>query len=79
MKIEIPQSKIAKALNNVSRVAMGARATLPILSNVLIRVNGENVTLTTTNLDMMVVDYLEVNKSEEGAITVPPLLVKDPL
>ena len=62
MKIEIPQSKIAKALNNVSRVAMGARATLPILSNVLIRVNGENVTLTTTNLDMMVVDYLEVNQ-----------------
>lgn len=77
MKIEIPQSKLAKALNNVSRVAMGARATLPILSNVLIRVGEKEVTLTTTNLDMMVVDYLEVSKSEEGAITVPARLIAD--
>ena len=36
MEIKIGQEKLAKALNNVSRVAAGARATLPILSNVLV-------------------------------------------
>ena len=63
MEIKIGQEKLAKALNNVSRVAAGARATLPILSNVLMRVDGNKVTLTTTNLDMAVVSYLPVRRA----------------
>ena len=50
MEIKIGQEKLAKALNNVSRVAAGARATLPILSNVLMRVDGNKVTLMSTYL-----------------------------
>lgn len=77
MEIKILQEKLAKALNNVSRVAAGARATLPILSNVLIRVDGNKVTLTTTNLDMAVVSYLPVSQSQNGVVTVPARLMAE--
>ncbi len=77
MEIEINQEKLAKALNIVSRVAAGTKATLPILNNVLIRVDGKKVSLTTTNLDMAVVDYLPVLKAKNGVITVPARLLAD--
>lgn len=77
MEIEVEQSKLAKALNIVSRVAAGARATLPVLNNVLIRVDNKKVTLTTTNLDMAVVDYLPTSESKDGVITVPARLMAD--
>ena len=77
MEIEVEQNKLAKALNIVSRVAAGARATLPVLNNVLIRVNEKKVTLTTTNLDMAVVDYLPTSASKDGAITVPARLMAE--
>ena len=69
MEIKILQEKLAKALNTVSRVAAGSRATLPILSNVLIRVDDNKVTLTTTNLDMAVVSYLPASQSKNGVMT----------
>lgn len=74
MKIEVAQDKLSKALNIVSRVAMGARSTLPILSNVLVRVDNQKVSLTTTNLDMAVVDYVPVSDTDNGVITVPARL-----
>ena len=77
MEIEVEQSKLAKALANVSRVAAGAKATLPVLNNVLIRVDGKVVTLTTTNLDMAVVDFLPTSKAENGVITVPARLLAE--
>ena len=77
MEIEVEQNRLAKTLNVVSRVAAGARATLPILSNVLIRVDNNKVTLTTTNLDMAVVDYLPTSASKDGVITVPARLLAD--
>lgn len=77
MEIEINQEKLAKALNIVSRVAAGTKTTLPILNNVLIRVDGKKVSLTTTNLDMAVVDYLPALKAKNGVITVPARLLAD--
>ena len=76
MKIEVAQEKLAKALNNVSRIAVG-KVTLPILNNVLIRVNNKKVSLTTTNLDMAIVDFLPVSNSEDGVITVPAKLLAE--
>ena len=60
MEIKILQEKLAKALNHVSKVVAGGRATLPILNNVLIRVDDKKVSLTTTNLDMAGVGYFLV-------------------
>ena len=77
MEIEVSQNKLAKALNNVSRVATGARGTLPVLNNVLIRADKGRVTLTTTNLEMAVVDYLPVSKAEDGVVTVPARLLAE--
>ncbi|MBR2543025.1 DNA polymerase III subunit beta [Candidatus Saccharibacteria bacterium] len=76
MKIKVAQEKLSHALNNVSRVAVG-KATLPILNNVLIRVDKKKVSLITTNLDLAVVDYLPVSSSEDGVITVPAKLLAE--
>lgn len=77
MEIKIIQEKLAKALNHVSKVVAGGRATLPILNNVLIRVDDKKVSLTTTNLDMAVVDYLSVIDSKNGVVTVPARLIAE--
>lgn len=76
MKITVTQNKLSKALNLVSRVAVG-KVTLPILNNVLIRVDEKKVSLITTNLDMAVVDFLPVSSSEDGVITVPAKLLAE--
>lgn len=76
MEIEVSQSKLAKALNNVSRIATG-KVTLPVLNNVLIRVEKNKVSLVTTNLDMAIVDFLPVSDSKDGVITVPAKLLAE--
>ncbi len=77
MEIKIEQDKLAKALNSVSRVAAGARSTLPILNNVLIRVDNGRMSLTTTNLDMAVVSYLLAKDCQDGVVTVPARLIAE--
>lgn len=76
MKIKVTQEKLSKALNNVSRIAVG-KVTLPILNNVLIRVDKKKVSLVTTNLDLAVIDYLPVSDSEDGVITIPAKLLAE--
>ncbi len=76
MKIKVTQPKLSKALNSVSRIAIG-KVTLPILNNVLIRVDNKKVSLVTTNLDMAVVDFLPVSSSEDGVVTVPAKLLAE--
>lgn len=77
MELEVSQEKFSKALGVVSKVATGARSTLPILANVLIRADEGKVSLITTNLEMAVVDYLPVVSSKNGAITVPARLLAE--
>ena len=76
MKIKVTQEKLSRALNNVSRVAIG-KVTLPILNNVLIRVDQKKVSLITTNLDMAIIDFLPVSNSEDGVVTVPAKLLAE--
>ena len=76
MQIKVTQAKLNKALANVSRIAVG-KVTLPILNNVLIRVQDKKVSLVTTNLDMAVVDFLPVSSSEDGVVTVPAKLLAE--
>ena len=77
MEIEVTQEKLAKALSSVSRVAAGARSPLPILSNVLIRADNNKVSLTATNLEMAVVEYVPVISAKNGAMTVPARLLAE--
>ncbi len=76
MEIEVTQEKLSKALNNVSRIAVG-KVTLPVLNNVLIRVSDNKVSLVTTNLDMAIVDFLPVSSFKDGVITVPAKLLAE--
>ncbi len=76
MEIEVTQEKLSKALNNVSRIAVG-KVTLPVLNNVLIRVSNKIVSLVTTNLDMAIIDFLPVSSSKDGVITVPAKLLAE--
>ena len=76
MEIEVSADKLSKALNNISRIAT-SRATLPILNNVLIKVENKRVSLTTTNLDMAMIDFLPVSSSKDGVITVPAKLIAE--
>ena len=76
MKIKVTQEKLSKALNSISRIAIG-KVTLPILNNVLIRVDNKKVSLVTTNLDMAVIDFLPVSSSEDGVVTVPAKLLAE--
>ncbi len=76
MKIKVTQEKLSKALNNISRIAIG-KVTLPILNNVLIRVSKKKVSLITTNLDMAMIDFLPVSNSEDGVVTVPAKLLAE--
>ena len=54
MRIRIEQAALHKALNRVSGV-IERRNTIPILGYVLIEAEGEVVTLSGTDLDMMTV------------------------
>ena len=76
MKIKVTQEKLCRALTYVSRIAVN-KSTLPILNNILIRVDDKKVSLITTNLDMAIIDYLPVSESENGVITVPARLITD--
>ncbi|MBR3144235.1 DNA polymerase III subunit beta [Candidatus Saccharibacteria bacterium] len=76
MEIEVSQEKLSKALNNVSRIAVG-KVTLPVLNNVLIRVDDSKVSLITTNLDMAIIDFLPVSESKNGVTTVPAKLLAE--
>ncbi|MBR3176431.1 DNA polymerase III subunit beta [Candidatus Saccharibacteria bacterium] len=77
MKVEVLQDRLAKALSVVSRVAASTKAGLPILSNVLLRAEGKQLTLTATNLELATVEYVNAKVIKEGTITVPARLLAD--
>ena len=77
MEFKLTQNKLSKALNIVSKIAGGNKATLPVLNNVLIRAEENKVSLSTTNLDIAIVDYLPVKPDEEGCVTVPARLLAE--
>lgn len=50
---------------------VGTRATMPILSNVLIKAEGSQLSLTTTNLDLGIRCHIQAEVEVEGVITLP--------
>lgn len=77
MEVEVSQERLAKALSVVSRVAASVKAGLPILSNVLLRAEKNQLTLTATNLELATVEYVNVKTTKEGIITVPAKLLSE--
>ncbi|HEX9679464.1 MAG TPA: DNA polymerase III subunit beta [Candidatus Saccharimonadales bacterium] len=76
MKVALKQEKLAQALLLVGRVAT-SRAALPVLANVLIKVDSKQTVLTTTNLEIAITQTIGGKVGQPGAITVPARLFND--
>ncbi len=70
MKITTDQESLFSAIQTVSTV-VPPRATLPILSNVLLTAEEERLVLSATDLDMSILTRIPVEVLEPGGITVP--------
>ena len=70
MNLTITKEQILTGLQAVQNV-VGARTTLPILSNVLLRADKDHVEFTATDLDVSVVCAVEAKVKKPGGTTVP--------
>jgi DNA polymerase-3 subunit beta len=70
MKFKINRDHFSSGLAQVLNV-VGSKATMPILSNVLIEADEEYLSLTTTNLDLGIRCRIKATVTETGAITLP--------
>lgn len=69
MKITVLQSDLSSKLNVVSRFT-SSRASLPILSNILLRVIGSKLIIQATNLEMSISTQIGAQVKEDGEITL---------
>lgn len=76
MKLQVTQENLNRALGTVARVA-NARNPLPVLSNVLIKTSNNRLSISATNLDIAITQYIGAKISAEGSITVPARLMQD--
>ncbi len=70
MNLTITKEQILNGLQAVQNV-VSSRTTLPILSNVLLRAEGDRVEFTATDLDVTVACSVEAKVKKGGATTVP--------
>ena len=70
MKFLCKTSNLLQALNLVSRAISNQQA-LPILGNVLIKVEGKRCQISATDLELSIITSFEANIENEGSITVP--------
>jgi len=70
MKFKIHRDRFTTGLQQVLNV-VGTRTTMPILSNVLIQAKGNQLSLTTTNLDLGIRCRVEAEVEQPGGITLP--------
>ena len=70
MNLTISKEQIINGLQAVQNV-VSTRTTLPILSNVLLRAEGDRLELTATDLDVTIACGVEAKITRPGATTVP--------
>lgn len=70
MKFSVSKEKLLAGLQTVQNV-VSTRTTLPILSNVLLQADGDQVRLTTTDLDVGVSGAITAQIEKLGATTLP--------
>src|SRR5436309_2957224 len=70
MKFSVTKEKLLEGLQQVQNV-VSTRTTLPILSNVLLQADEDEIHLTTTDLDVGVRGSCEAHVDKTGATTLP--------
>lgn len=76
MELTVTQENFARALSAVGRVA-STKTQLPILSNILLRTDGNRLLVAATNLEVATTQYIGAKIVKPGAITVPARLVSE--
>jgi DNA polymerase-3 subunit beta len=76
MELEVSQERLSKALNTTNKIA-GGKTILPILNNILLRTDNNNLVITATNLEIASQEYLSANVKKQGAITIPSKILTD--
>ena len=74
MKFKIVRSKFIEGLKSVQNIVAG-KGSLPILQNVLIEAKGEELKMTTTDLDISIKTVCACEVVEEGLTTLPVKLL----
>jgi DNA polymerase-3 subunit beta len=76
MELSVTQENLTKALSSVGRVASN-KTGLPILSNILLRTDGNRLLVAATNLEIASTNLVGAKIITPGAITIPARLVTD--
>ena len=76
MELTVTQENFARALSAVGRVA-SSKTGLPILSNILLRTDGNRLLVAATNLEVATTQYIGAKIAKPGAITVPARLISE--
>ena len=76
MELSVTQENLTKALSSVGRVA-SSRTGLPILSNILLRTDGNRLLVAATNLEIASTHLIGAKIITPGSITIPAKLVSE--
>lgn len=76
MELSVTQENLARALSAVGRVAT-SKAGLPILSNILLRTEGNRLLIAATNLEIAATYYIGAKVTKQGSVTLPARLVSE--
>lgn len=76
MDLKVTQTNLNKALALVARVATN-KSTLPVLSNLLLNVSGNQLKISATNLDIAINTHVGAKVTKPGTLTIPARLFQD--
>lgn len=76
MRVTIERSKLLKSLGHIHRV-VERRNTIPILSNVLLKAEGDELHLKATDLDLEIFEKAPAMVEQSGSTTVPAHMLHD--
>lgn len=76
MKISCTQENLSKGLSIVSHT-VSTRTTLPVLNNILLKINKGRLTMIATDLEIAISTWIGAKVDQEGAITTPSRLLSE--
>ena len=76
MKFKIVRSNFFKTLSHLQGI-VDKKNSLPILSNILIEAKDNTLTLSSTDMDISIIERIDCNVFEEGATTINSQILYD--
>lgn len=76
MKLSSTQENLSKALNTVGRI-VSTRASLPVLSHVLLSADSNRLRIAATNLEIGINYWIGCKVEQDGAVTAPARLLSE--